>query len=595
MKTTILLLLLLILALPLCALASDITDANYKGNILASNNSTLAVSVSANVAISTADLINAGILNAAASDVAARDGTGADIPFMPGYLTNPWVFYLPSIAAYSSSNVYLYTSASGGNIVYFPSPTGMSVTDNDTALEPGNNFDISLDGYINTDNGSGKNLVRHYDTTNGGVDIFVSPTVSQNVTARLITIHTAASQNMTPDAAGTYTNIPNANPAVAHYLNVDDAPGTPDDIATVIWSAASTTAYLDTYNLTGATITGTNPVITVTVYFRGEGNGGATCKAQPCLYLGAVSTNGTEISLANGVYTTYSETLTRPGGGSWSASDDWANLQCGVRVKGDGSHESIITQVYVQVNYTYETYTDVSVTGIPSGEYLTRFIADGANMWLQVGSTPSANVSVDSIPNSTANWTIGSDTGTPYIESASISINGTLVSAWAWEYGAIFHDSVNDNDGTPNFRTTSSDSDVTASLTSFLPVEQAAAEYNPDLDWPSMITALPEQPVTAYTDNTTPGVFFAGLIHTLFTHTDIPESFFWYNFTFFTVIAAGILTFRMHPSLLLKVIASGAIMIFWALPGPNVYGMFVVIYYGLFCFGVIVLAKHYGW
>jgi len=57
----------------------------------------------------------------------------------------------------------------------------------------------------------------------------------------------------------------------------------------------------------------------------------------------------------------------------------------------------------------------------------------------------------------------------------AVDVGGVPVSAWAWEYGATFHDSIGANDGTPSFRTTSSDSDVTAELISFGPVSEPIA------------------------------------------------------------------------------------------------------------------------
>jgi len=38
--------------------------------------------------------------------------------------------------------------------------------------------------------------------------------------------------DLKPNAAGDETQIPTAIPNVAHYLNMDDPPGSPDDAAT---------------------------------------------------------------------------------------------------------------------------------------------------------------------------------------------------------------------------------------------------------------------------------------------------------------------------------------------------------------------------
>ena len=36
-------------------------------------------------------------------------------------------------------------------------------------------------------------------------------------------------------------------------------------------------------------------------------------------------------------------------------------------------------------------------------------------------------------------------------------------------------------------------------------------------------------------------------------------------------------------------------MIFLALPGLNLYGMYAFVYYGFYAFGLIVISRSYGW
>jgi len=117
--------------------------------------------------------------------------------------------------------------------------------------------------------------------------------------------------------------------------------------------------------------------------------------------------------------------------------------------------------------------------------------------------------------------------------------------------------------------------------------------------WPDMIEDVPEQPDTAYTGEDHPGIFFEPLIDAIWPD-DIPYQLFWYPFTFATIIGASVLTYYLFAAkgqngLLIKCIVGTAVMIFWALPGPNVYGMFVVIYKAMFNFGIIVLSKNFSW
>lgn len=196
---------------------------------------------------------------------------------------------------------------------------------------------------------------------------------------------------------------------------------------------------------------------------------------------------------------------------------------------------------------------------------------------------------------------IGNLNASPFITSVNITTSGGgLVGSWEWEYGATFTDlSGNGNDATPTFRTTSSDADVSANLTSFLPVTEAEADLDIDDSSLSMLTAVPDQPATAYSENSTPGIFFAPIITAIWPDAVGPTSIFWYGFAFFIIIGAGMLIYYAFASnnqraLLIKIILMMAIMVFWALPGPNIYGMYVPIYFGMFCFGAWVASRSYG-
>jgi hypothetical protein len=347
--------------------ASDVTNAEYLTKILVTNSSTAESNIIVTFTCNTSDMINGGMLSANASDAALRTSSAIDIPFMPGISGNPWVFYLPSIGAYSQLNEYLYSkNVTGGAIRYFPGSTGMSVPD--TLTEPTNNFTLRISNtFLLTAAGENKTIFSHYDATNGGIKCFTSNTTSQNVTTR-IAYNVATTNNMTPNAVGFYTNILSASPAVDHYLNVDDAPGAPDGDATWI-QTPNMAQELDSYNLNTFTFLGYDQIITaVTVYFNGKYAGGAGGKAQPFLRLGGVDLMGTLVNLTN-AYVSYSEALPRPGGGSWLISD-FTDLQVGIGLSSnDGVSATRLTQIYVMVTYNYKGNVDVSATGVSDGEH----------------------------------------------------------------------------------------------------------------------------------------------------------------------------------------------------------------------------------
>lgn len=165
------------------ALASDISTATYQGIITVTNNSTAATNVATVMTLSSSDMISQGWVDSAWTRIAIRDNSGADIPFMPAWSTNPWALWVTSINANTSVNYNLYTGPSDMSATkyYFPGTGGMSVSDN-ANLEPAGNFSFSWSGYFDTTAGASKNLVSKTNALN----VYVSPTVSSNITADIV-------------------------------------------------------------------------------------------------------------------------------------------------------------------------------------------------------------------------------------------------------------------------------------------------------------------------------------------------------------------------------------------------------------------------
>jgi hypothetical protein len=128
------------------ALASDITGATYRGVVQATNSSTATTNVAVPFTANTTSWIANGILNATATNVVAQSDAGADIPFMPGYGSNPWILFYDSISASSDRDVTLYLGdVSGGDIAYFPGNGGGQIVDSAT-IELGNSYSLLFKG-----------------------------------------------------------------------------------------------------------------------------------------------------------------------------------------------------------------------------------------------------------------------------------------------------------------------------------------------------------------------------------------------------------------------------------------------------------------
>ncbi len=671
---------------PYAAFASDISEANYTSTLQATNSGADATNVAANFMLSTTALITAGQLNADAMNVVARDDYGNDTAVMPGYENNPWIIFYNNIQANASRNAYIYTGdVTGGEVFYFPGSGGLTVRDAITA--EGNDFEWHFnDVQLTSGAGASQYIYKHSNANSGGIELFKSETVPENVTARIVVPSAPLTVTLYPNSAGDSTQLTPIT-APTNWECVDEA--VTDDNTTYVRN--STTSYLkDLYNLTTSGLGGATSVITaVTLYFRISGIEGDTAYAKPVLKLGGTESIGTEVSQAGATYNTFSQSFSRPGGGSWSLSD-FASLQAGVLLKATIA-QARCTQVYVVITYTTETYTDLTVTGADTdtSHDFTLSLAGGTLSFQMDSEAPETTAFVGSIPNSTSDVTLLEGDACLYAESVTYTQGGTVRGQWAWEYpdemdstltngtgaasgspitlalgantvtvtsagtfvisnafgwhvkavsgGAtvtgspkycpspttrgttqettitvtgtgtitvtvervLTDQSANSYDAAATFRTTSSDADVSTLLTSFKSTSEAAPEQSLISDWPEMITDVPEEPSSMYTEETQPGIFFAPLLHAIWPDS-IPESLFWYNFAFSTIIGAGILTFYLMASkgqngLLLKIIVMLAIMIFWSVPGPNIYGMYVSIYFIFWSFGVLVLSRNYGW
>lgn len=183
MKRLIILSLILIMILSATAvLALDTSGAIFTGVIRISNNGTAATDVSVPFSANTSVYISSGFMNSSGDNTAITSSSGANVAYMPGFNgVYPWSIFVPSIGENIISNDTLFMGGATdmeGKLRYFPGPGGMTVVDS-AGLELGDNFTMELSGFINTDAGTEKHLV----TKPGAFSLFVSPTVSGNITA----------------------------------------------------------------------------------------------------------------------------------------------------------------------------------------------------------------------------------------------------------------------------------------------------------------------------------------------------------------------------------------------------------------------------
>ncbi len=794
------------------AIASDIADAVFFGTVRASNNSTVAQNVSANLSINSAAWIANGTLNTGANNTAIRNSTGADTGFMPGYNDNPWIAYFNTVPNNGSIDFTLYTGVTGGKIRYFPGSGGMAVSD-DASLEPGDNFTVSLSGFVDTSAGANKKLV----DKPAAFRVFVSPDVSGNITALTNTV--GAPDNETdgtisgPDVvwsggkqrtgqrfnsfagliteAKFYLRTENGNPTGTGYGRVRNAVTDaiigvlgsvdistinaiawftfPDDVEVVTptdirvsfeWDGGDAGNNIGSGFRTADTIAGfrttfDDPTWTdsatddrnididfipftsfVAVSAIGLSTQEQTVKASLEPVLDFVSANGdfAEAASSNDLH------FNTGGVDEPFSISTWVNMEdissSTLVAKNDAASEfeyslsfistdhllfrlqttagdrlsmfgdRIFTNLegqWINIIATYdgsESNTGMtlylnglamtanasslgSYTGMPlsaakttigafsgggsqniDGKMAeTRFydveLSDAEALSLFNGTAPKEtdlaaywqiNDNIDTladrsgngitltnngadwvdpgllkiyiddslynlaegvaVPSNSENWTFVRNNSMIYMETANITIDGVLQGSWEWEYGATFtDDSGNGNTATPTFRITSSDADVSASLITFKPISIAKVTDNTSITWPVIMEDPPDEPSTAYSENITPGIFFAPFVHTIAEFgasnwsgatTDMLEQLFWYTFAFIIIIGVSVSVYfffaaNAKEALFVKIFATAAIMIFFALPGINIYGLYVPLYYVFFATGILMLKKDFGW
>lgn len=362
-----------------------------------------------------------GFLSSTARDTTAGTTSSTSYPHM---VSDSYTLTATALPANGQVNLYYYTGETPADFDIIPGYGGYVTVADAAALEFGNNFESEFSGYVDTSAAMvGQNLVYK----DSAYRTYVSATGS--ITSAILAPST---ETLVPNAAGDYTNIPGASPPVAHYLNVDDPVGAPDDATTYVYND-SVAQLKDAYNLVNTAIPSNAIINSVTVYFRVMES--ADGFAQPFLRLGGVETAGTEIAVT-GSWITYSGLLSRPGGGSWLRSDlDSLQVAIGLR---NNTGLTYLTQVYVSISYSY-TVASVTAT-VTSGDHVIKTVANGTTIKIYEDGVEEGSAAVATVPNNTNNWVLMSNAA-PYWSYYKHTVGGTLIVHYAPNdiiHGAVY-------------------------------------------------------------------------------------------------------------------------------------------------------------
>ena len=310
-----------------------------------------------------------------------------------------------AILASSQTNLYFTTANSDlSSMDIIPGYDGF-ITIDDTGdvapqLEMGNDFEVEMSGYVDTDAGADKNLVYKLNAFR----TYISG--ATDITSTLA--DTATTETLAPDGVGNETAIPNLFGAATHW----QANLTNDGNTSYVQQVAAPWAR-DLFTTTDTAI-GAGWIIDVTVYmvtseFGADGGLGKT----------SIRTNGTTYDGAETAltvaYTTDSTTyITNPQtGNSWT----WAEVDAmEIGVSLSDANQSRCTQVYAVVNYS--PTTSVTATGIDSGEHIIKTVLHNNIFSIQIDEevpVTTAAVGVTVLDNDN-DWIINQNNVMPWMD-----------------------------------------------------------------------------------------------------------------------------------------------------------------------------------
>jgi len=518
--------LLVLLATPIIALASDISGARYWAQIVVSNNSTATTNVATTANISTTSLITGNYLNSSANNTVMRNSSGADIPFQPGYTdANLWSMWVPGIGENSILGYILYTAEStGGEIRYFPDLGGMVTTDSAT-LELSDNFTIEQKGWIDT---AYVSSIEEYTVSNSASTLGGTNWAAQSFTA---------TENFTITAVELKIYRVGNPGVVSISIRDTDAnlkPTGTDLTANTLNGNALTTSTAGEWNK-----------IELTKYNLSANNEYAIVMRSAANNLGVRRTT------PGGGYTDGRMTYSANSGASWTV-DNTTDLVFKViadkaLVRKQGAFMTYISSTGNITSQILTTSANVTAGGLASGEYIVKTTADGTNLKIFIDGNEEASVALGAatVPDTSANWTNLLNNSMPYMEYHSIMIGGNFQQDIEWEYSDTFLDATgNNHDAAPLFRGSSSNPAVSANMTAFTPVAEAKAPaYVLELA-PAFIDADALTGNVTGTFTTTPatstGFPLAGVIIAVANATGTPEQLPLLIIAVFVILAASL-------------------------------------------------------
>jgi len=610
---------LLIVATP--AYAVSVTNALYVADLVTVNAGDATTNVSTVCDINTQSLIDGKYVTEDLLNTAVQAPGGTDIAYMPGVGdSDPWVFFVPSIGTSESKSYMFYAGgpAMQEGFMYFPESGGMT-TDDDPSLELGNSFTIEQKGYVDTSAGSDKNLVfkggafRIYISAEGSItaEMLTTGSVNPDAAAGNVCLYNNNAVYATARSAATGTlrgtlsigqSPPGATFQVERGFVQFDTSDIPDDAvitSAVLHLRGSQDASTDDFNIVIQSGMPTYPHSPLAVgdydMTHYSGNYGQMNTADFIIGDNPITLTADGLDLINKVGTTK----------FCLRSDEDINNSAPANNELVNCTRANTT---LTVNYSSASVA-VTATGITSGvrKVVTTATGGGTNL-LTIQVYDENDVLIDddsaalggaSVPDNDNDWSFLTNGSAPYMDCHKIWVGGTLVQHIVYERDTTFDDLTEyNNDATPTFRTTSSDSDVSATFQNFSPISENECTAGGAEETPELLSGTAEMPKEFYgaegggTDHL-PG---AGLINSMLDAGGIPQDLFWIMSVYGLAAVAALVSFRFLKSMLWPALISGMIILVFALiTWGNPIPLWSFFIYAVIAAGLLVSERVFGW
>lgn len=483
--------------------------------ILASNNS---------------GLISNGYLSSDGLDAKVIDGSS-----LPCMLTTTQTLFVDSIMANHSANIQYTTGNTPASSMPIIVGNGGYITTSDAAaLEPGSNFSIVVNGYIDTTAGSNKNIVSKSgalvvevdSVTSGFINATLDNTFSQTSYNTSVLLYsgniTRCGERFTSFQSAAVIN------AIGLYLMKVNSP--------------TGTASLTIRKVSDDSLIGTLGTIDV-----------STLATSDTLYV----FDSSPVSI--GAVTDIRISLEYSGGDS--------NNYVNVRFQNTNPYSSGVESAY-NGSWTDTSGTDLAwnaltinplntgVGGLTSGIHTVTVSLSGGTFTLLVDSNPPATASfTNNVPDTANDWVLNQNNVMPYINYYKETVNGTEIVKYQPQTiitGTTLPDLDYDlgsgtgkQDGTITFG--SNPSGITISSGSFSP--SLPSVYNPNsygsVTPNTIISGSVIAPPQLYTELDTSKIPFGAAIDAILTAGGTPAALWWFPFIYLGIVIIGLLVYDL--------------------------------------------------